>query len=122
MHRLCVNLTSQHFGRNFIGHLPVSRFFMGFFSLHTRATMSEYFKYLCQMLSIAGESFEEELWCLRFSVTQLNPMEVLETLLYAQRHLGHEFSKEEFKEGGVGNILIPEDFKFTKLVSMQNSY
>ena len=47
-------------------------------------TMSEYFKYLCQMLAIAGESFKEELRCLGFSVTQLNPMEVLEALINAQ--------------------------------------
>ena len=84
--------------------------------------MSEYFKYLRQMLSIAGESFEEELRCLRFSITQLNPMEVLEVLLNAQRHLGREFSKEEFKDGGVRNLLTPEDFKFTKSVSMLNCY
>ena len=84
--------------------------------------MSEYFKYLRQMLSIAGESFEEELRCLGFSATQLNLMEVLEVLPNAQRHLGREFSKEEFKDGGVGNLLTPEDFKFTKSVSMLNSY
>ena len=49
-------------------------------------------------------------------------MEVLETLPNAQQCLGREFLKEEFKGGGVGNLLIPEDFIFTKSVSMQNSY
>ena len=87
-----------------------------------RSTMSEYFKYLRQMLAIAGESFEEELRCLGFSVTQLNPMEVLEALINTQQCLGCDFSKEEFKEGSIGNLLIPEDFKFTKSVSMQNHY
>ena len=72
------------------------------------------------MLAIVGESFEEELRCLGFSITQLNPMEVLETLINAQQHLGHEFSKEEFKEGSIGTLLLPEDFKFTKSVSMHN--
>ena len=46
--------------------------------------MSEYFKYLHQMLAIVGESFEEELRCLGFSITQLNPLEVLEALINAQ--------------------------------------
>ena len=72
------------------------------------------------MLAIAGESFKEELRCLGFSITQLNPMEVLKALINAQQCLGHEFSKEKFKEGSIGNLLLPEDFKFTKSVSMQN--
>ena len=87
----------------------------------THIIMSEYFKYLRQMLAIAGESFEEELRHLGFSITQLNPMEVLEALI-PQLCLGREFLKEEFKEGSIGNLLLLEDFKFTKSVSMQNYY
>ena len=74
------------------------------------------------MLAIAGESFEEELRHLGFSITQLNPMEVLKALINAQRHLGCEFSKEEFKEGSIGNLLLPEDCKFSKSVSMHKHY
>ena len=74
------------------------------------------------MLAIAGKSFKEELRCLGFSITQLNPMEVLEALINAQQCLGCEFLKEEFKEGSINNLLLPKDFKFTKSVSMQNYF
>ena len=42
---------------------------------------------------------------------QLSPMEVLSALIQAQRRLDCEFTKEEFKSGSVGKLLIPEDFK-----------
>ena len=79
--------------------------------------MAEYFKYLKCLLSIAGESFEDELKHLGFSVTQLNPMEVLSALLHAQKRLGCDFTKEEFKSGTVGLLMLPEDFKPKESVS-----
>ena len=84
-------------------------------------TMAEYFKYLKQMLSIAGESFEDKLKHLGLSVTQLNPMEVLSALLHAHKCLGHEFTKEEFKSRTVGSFMVPEDFKPKESVSITNS-
>ena len=74
------------------------------------------------MLAIVGESFEEELRRLGFSVMQLNPMEVFEVLINTQWHLGCEFWKEEFKEGSIGNLLLPEDFKLSKSVSIHKHY
>ena len=84
--------------------------------------MAEYFKYLKQMLWIAGESFEDELRCLGLSVTQLNPMEVLSALLHAQKHLGREFTKEEFKSGTVSSFMLPEDFKPKESVSINKLF
>ena len=69
------------------------------------------------MLSIAGESFKDELRRLGLSVTQLNPMEVLSALLHTQKHLGCEFTKEEFKSGTVGSFMLPKDFKPKESVS-----
>ena len=80
--------------------------------------MAEYFKYLKQMLSIAGEWFEDKLKRLGLSVTQLNPMEVLSALLHAQKCLGREFTKEEFKSRTVGSFMLPEDFKPKESVSI----
>ena len=70
------------------------------------------------MLSIAGESFKDELKCLGLSVTQLNLMEVLSALLHAQKRLGREFTKEEFKSGTVGSFMLLEDFKPKESVSI----
>ena len=108
--------------------------------------MAEYFKYLRDILAIAGESFEDELRRLvshfkldlviliyiqkkpkspntdsslflqGFSVTSLNPIEVLSALIQAQRQIGREFSAEEFKSGSVGQHLKPEDFKTSEQV------
>ena len=112
--------------------------------------MAEYFKYLRDILAIAGESFEDELRRLvshfeldlviliyiqkkpkspntdsslflqGFSVTSLNPMEVLSALIQAQCRIGREFSAEEFKSGSVGQHLKPEDFK--TLEQVLNNY
>ena len=88
------------------------------------AIMSEYFKFLRQLLALSGESFKEELQrmvisleLLRafirslkfhkettlikftiqgFSKMQLTPLEVLSSIQHAQLHLNHEFTKEEF--------------------------
>ena len=38
-------------------------------------------------------------------------MEVLSALIQAQQRLGRDFTKEEFKSGTVGTLLIAEDFK-----------
>ena len=80
--------------------------------------MAEYFKYLKQLLSITGESFEDELKRLGLSVMNLNPMEVLSALLHAQKHLNREFTKKEFKSGTVGLLMLPEDFKPEETVSI----
>ena len=79
--------------------------------------MAKYLKYLKQMLSIMGESLEDKLKYLVFSVTQLNPMEVLATLPHAQKQLGREFTKDKFKSRAVGSLILPEDFKLKESVS-----
>ena len=48
----------------------------------------------------------------------LNPMEVLSALLHAQKHLNREFTKEEFKSGTVGLLMLPKDFKQEETVSI----
>ena len=44
-------------------------------------------------------------------------MEVLSALQHAELRLGHQFTKEEFVAGQVGNHMIPEDFDQEKTVS-----
>ena len=100
------------------------------------AIMSEYFKFLRQLLALSGESFKEELRHLvislellrafirslkflkettlikftiqGFSMTQLTPLEVLSSIQHAQLRLNREFTKEEFLEGKVSGFMLPE--------------
>ena len=43
-------------------------------------------------------------------MVQLGPLEILTTLQHVESHLGHEFTKEEFIAGTVGQHMLPEDF------------
>ena len=52
-----------------------------------------------------------------FSTSKLTPMEVLAALQHAQSRLQREFTKEEFAEGSVGQLMIPADFDFDSNVS-----
>ena len=60
----CVNLSTSFtniFGGNRHFEFPTSNRNLSRLDVFTSLIMSEYFKYLRQMLSIAGESFEDEL-------------------------------------------------------------
>ena len=117
--KILISQNALHFGRNTIlkfSLLPQLQLRLHQFTEYIY-TMAEYFKYLKQMLSLVGESFKDELKCLGFSVTQLNPMEVLSALLHAEKQLGCESTKEEFKSGAVGSFMLPEDFKPKESVS-----